>query len=136
MDMHHSQEAHAEIREEVRKLCARFPGEYWRAKDKNSDYPIEFVEALTREGWLSALIPEEFGGSGLPLSAACAILASTSWAARVSRPGSNPPTSTRASSGRTGSTSTPRSRRALAPLKAGDLIAFRSAGAYGAVMAS
>lgn len=63
-----------DIRAAVAKLCTVFPGEYWRAKDKNSDYPIEFVEALTREGWLSALIPEEFGGSGLPLSAACAIL--------------------------------------------------------------
>jgi acyl-CoA dehydrogenase len=63
-----------DIRAAVAKLCTGFPGEYWRAKDKTSDYPIEFVEALTREGWLSALIPEEFGGSGLPLSAACAIL--------------------------------------------------------------
>lgn len=63
-----------DIRAAVAKLCTGFPGEYWRAKDKNSDYPIEFVEAMTREGWLSALIPEEFGGSGLPLSAACAIL--------------------------------------------------------------
>jgi alkylation response protein AidB-like acyl-CoA dehydrogenase len=63
-----------DIRAAVGKLCTGFPGEYWRAKDKDSAYPIEFVEALTREGWLSALIPEEFGGSGLPLSAACAIL--------------------------------------------------------------
>ena len=63
-----------DIRAAVAKLCTGFPGEYWRAKDKNSDYPIEFVEALTREGWLSALIPEEFGGSSLPQSAACAIL--------------------------------------------------------------
>ncbi|OYW15635.1 MAG: acyl-CoA dehydrogenase [Sphingomonadales bacterium 32-65-25] len=63
-----------DIRAAVAKLCTGFPGEYWRAKDKNSNYPIEFVEALTREGWLSALIPEEFGGSGLPLSAARAIL--------------------------------------------------------------
>ncbi|WP_310476047.1 acyl-CoA dehydrogenase family protein [Sandarakinorhabdus sp.] len=63
-----------DIRAAVAKLCTGFPGEYWRAKDKDSAYPIEFVDALTREGWLSALIPEEFGGSGLPLSAACAIL--------------------------------------------------------------
>ena len=63
-----------DIRAAVAKLCGDFPGDYWRAKDKGSQYPIEFVEALTREGWLSALIPEEFGGSGLPLSAACAIL--------------------------------------------------------------
>jgi len=65
---------HAEIRREVGKLCARFPGEYWRKLDAERGYPTEFVEALTREGWLSALIPEEFGGSGLPLSAAAAIL--------------------------------------------------------------
>ena len=47
MDMHHSQEAHAEIREEVRKLCARFPGEYWRELDTRRGYPTEFVKALT-----------------------------------------------------------------------------------------
>ena len=74
MDMHHSQEAHAEIREEVRKLCARFPGEYWRELDTRRGYPSEFVKALTDAGWLAALIPEEYGGSGLPLSAAAAIL--------------------------------------------------------------
>ncbi|PZW38925.1 acyl-CoA dehydrogenase/hypothetical protein [Humitalea rosea] len=65
---------HAEIRREVGKLCARFPGEYWRKLDAERGYPTEFVNALTREGWLGALIPEEFGGSGLPLSAAAAIL--------------------------------------------------------------
>lgn len=64
----------ADIRAAVAKLCGDFPGDYWRAKDKDSAYPVEFVEALTREGWLAALIPESFGGSGLPLSAACAIL--------------------------------------------------------------
>ncbi len=64
----------ADIRAAVAKLCGDFPGDYWRAKDKDSAYPIEFVEALTREGWLAALIPEGYGGSGLPLSAACAIL--------------------------------------------------------------
>ncbi len=67
-------DAHAEIRQEVRKLCARFPGEYWRELDARRGYPTEFVKALTEAGWLSALIPEEFGGSGLPLSAAAAIL--------------------------------------------------------------
>jgi alkylation response protein AidB-like acyl-CoA dehydrogenase len=74
MDMHHSQEAHAEIREEVRKLCARFPGEYWRELDTRRGYPTEFVKALTDAGWLAALIPEEFGGAGLQLSGAAAIL--------------------------------------------------------------
>jgi acyl-CoA dehydrogenase len=65
---------HAEIREEVAKLCARFPGEYWRRVDRDRAYPSEFVQALTEGGWLGALIPEEFGGAGLPLSAAAAIL--------------------------------------------------------------
>ncbi|WP_043337686.1 acyl-CoA dehydrogenase family protein [Belnapia moabensis] len=65
---------HAEIREEVAKLCARFPGEYWRQVDRDRAYPTEFVKALTEAGYLGALIPEEFGGAGLPLSAAAAIL--------------------------------------------------------------
>lgn len=67
-------ETFPEIREEIRKLCSDFPGEYWRRLDRESAYPAEFVEALTRAGYLAALIPEEFGGSGLPLSAAAAIL--------------------------------------------------------------
>jgi acyl-CoA dehydrogenase len=65
---------HAEIREEVAKLCARFPGEYWRKLDWDRAYPTEFVQALTEAGYLGALIPEEYGGAGLPLSAAAAIL--------------------------------------------------------------
>src|ERR687886_916530 len=65
---------HAEIREEVGKLCARFPGEYWRRVDRERAYPTEFVQALTEAGSLGALIPEEYGGAGLPLSAAGAIL--------------------------------------------------------------
>jgi len=67
-------EADAEIRAEVRKLCARFPGPYWRELDLRRGYPTEFVTALTEAGFLGALIPEEFGGAGLPLSAAAAIL--------------------------------------------------------------
>jgi hypothetical protein len=74
MDMQTPTDTHAEIREEVRKLCARFPGEYWRELDQRRGYPTEFVTALTEAGWLAALIPEEYGGSGLPLSAAAAIL--------------------------------------------------------------
>jgi len=65
---------YADIRAEVAKLCAGFPGEYWRAKDKARAYPTEFVAALGEAGYLAALIPEEFGGAGLPLSAAAAIL--------------------------------------------------------------
>ncbi|NGM19217.1 acyl-CoA/acyl-ACP dehydrogenase [Roseomonas stagni] len=75
MDMHHAAtDPHAEIREEVRKLCARFPGEYWRELDARRGYPTEFVTALTESGYLAALIPEEYGGAGLKLSGAAAIL--------------------------------------------------------------
>ncbi len=63
-----------EIREAVRALCREFPGEYWRRLDAARTYPTEFVEALTRSGFLAALIPEQYGGSGLGLSAAVAIL--------------------------------------------------------------
>ncbi len=63
-----------EIREAVRRLCAEFPGAYWRDLDARREYPTAFVEALTTAGYLSVLIPEEFGGSGLGLSAAAAIL--------------------------------------------------------------
>lgn len=62
------------IREEVAKLCQQFPGEYWRTKDKDRAYPTEFVQALGDAGYLAALIPEEFGGAGLTLSGAAAIL--------------------------------------------------------------
>ena len=64
----------ADIRASVRVLCAKFPGEYWRALDRERTYPTELVGALTEAGYLAALIPEEFGGSGLPIGAACAIL--------------------------------------------------------------
>ncbi len=67
-------EDHAEIREAVHRLCSDFPGDYWRALDRDMTYPSKFVNALTESGFLSALIPTEFGGSGLGLSAAAAIL--------------------------------------------------------------
>jgi hypothetical protein len=67
-------EDHLEIRDAVRKLCADFPGEYWRRLDREDRYPAEFVDALTKAGYLAALIPESYGGSGLALSAAAAIL--------------------------------------------------------------
>ena len=63
----------AEIRAAVRALCGDFPGEYWRALEPDR-YPTEFVAALTEHGWLAALIPEEYGGSGLGIGAASAIL--------------------------------------------------------------
>src|SRR6476469_348677 len=64
----------ADIRSSVRALCAKFPGEYWRGLDRERAYPTEFVAALTEAGYLAALIPEEYGGSGLNLGAAAAIL--------------------------------------------------------------
>jgi acyl-CoA dehydrogenase len=67
-------ERHLEIRDSVRAICARFPGSYWRELDRERRYPAAFVEALTTSGMLAALIPEEYGGSGLKLSAAAAIL--------------------------------------------------------------
>jgi acyl-CoA dehydrogenase len=65
---------HPEIREAVARLCEDFPGEYWRALDREGRYPDEFVRALTENGYLGVLIPEEYDGAGLPLSAAAAIL--------------------------------------------------------------
>src|SRR3984957_12216246 len=64
----------APIREAGRALCAGFPGEYWRRLDRERAYPEEFVAALTNAGFLAALIPEEYGGSGLTMSAAIAIM--------------------------------------------------------------
>jgi acyl-CoA dehydrogenase len=68
------EEPHESIRDEVGKLCARFPASYWRKLDETRTYPTEFVRALTEAGYLSTLIPEEFGGAGLGLSAAVTIL--------------------------------------------------------------
>jgi acyl-CoA dehydrogenase len=62
------------IRDSVRALCEQFPGPYWREMDEKRKYPLAFVKALTEAGFLGALIPEEYGGSGLGLKAACAIL--------------------------------------------------------------
>src|SRR6476620_1790560 len=70
----HNHDDHADIREGVRALCAKFPGEYWRTLDRDRAYPTAFVSALTEGGYLAALIPEEYGGSGLTISAAAAIL--------------------------------------------------------------
>ncbi len=63
-----------EIREQIQKLCAQYPGEYWRELDTKREYPTAFVKALTEAGYLSVLIPEEFGGSGLGISAAAVIM--------------------------------------------------------------
>ncbi|MFK8019951.1 MAG: acyl-CoA dehydrogenase family protein [Pseudomonadales bacterium] len=63
-----------DIRDAVAKLCALYPGEYWQSLDADHAYPTDFVNALTESGYLSILIPEQYGGAGLPLSAACAVL--------------------------------------------------------------
>ncbi|MEE8280353.1 MAG: acyl-CoA dehydrogenase family protein, partial [Alphaproteobacteria bacterium] len=63
-----------DIRQGVRGLCAGFPGEYWRAHDRNRSYPKEFVQALTKAGYLAALIPQAYGGSGLGIAAGAAIM--------------------------------------------------------------
>ncbi|WP_374332044.1 acyl-CoA dehydrogenase family protein [Aestuariivirga sp.] len=65
---------HEDIRAAVAKLCEGYPGSYWRALDRERAYPTDFVAELTRSGFLAALIPQAYGGSGLPLSAAAAIL--------------------------------------------------------------
>jgi acyl-CoA dehydrogenase len=70
----HEPDEIAAIREAVRALCEKFPDEYWRALDRERGYPTEFVEALTNAGFLAALIPEEYGGSGLKMNAAIAIM--------------------------------------------------------------
>jgi len=67
-------ENYNDIRDAVARLCEQFPREYWRGVDREMAYPVEFVTALTKAGWLAALIPEQYGGAGLPLSAGAAIL--------------------------------------------------------------
>jgi acyl-CoA dehydrogenase len=62
-----------DIREAVAALCSKFPGEYWRGLEPDT-YPTEFVEALTEGGWLAALVPERYGGSGLGIAAAAVIM--------------------------------------------------------------
>jgi len=71
---HSGQESYAEIREAVRALCAQFPDEYFRKVDAVRGYPVEFVDALTAAGWLAALIPQQYGGSGLSLAEASVIM--------------------------------------------------------------
>ncbi len=69
-----SERSHPEIREAVQALCKDFPGEYWRGLDRERAYPQDFVKALTDAGYLAVLIPEDYGGSGLGISEAAAIL--------------------------------------------------------------
>jgi len=76
-------ESHEDLRRGVREVCSRFPNEYWRDLDAGRRYPEEFVQAMTEAGYLGALIPEEYDGMGLDLSAGCAILG------EVNRSGAN-----------------------------------------------
>jgi acyl-CoA dehydrogenase len=69
-----AQESHPEIRESIRALCREFPGTYWQRLDAEQRYPEEFVATLTSEGWMAALIPQEYGGAGLGLAEASVIL--------------------------------------------------------------
>ncbi|MGI8538486.1 MAG: acyl-CoA dehydrogenase family protein [Rubrobacteraceae bacterium] len=69
-----ARQSHEKLREEVRKVCQKFPNEYWRDLDEKREYPEEWVRAMTESKHLAALIPEEYGGLGLDLSAACVIL--------------------------------------------------------------
>ena len=74
-------EDHADIRASVRAICEGFPASYWRELEDREAYPEAFVKALTDAGYLAALIPEEYGGSGLPLRAAPTALAQYAMAA-------------------------------------------------------
>jgi len=73
-EAHIEHDDHRDIRQAVAKLCEQYPGEYWRKLDREMAYPTEFVSALTHSGYLAVLIPEEYGGAGLTLSAGAAIL--------------------------------------------------------------
>jgi alkylation response protein AidB-like acyl-CoA dehydrogenase len=72
--MHKHNDPYQDIRDAVRALCAEFPADYFRKIDEQRGYPEEFVNALTRAGWLAALIPQEYGGSGLGLTEASVIM--------------------------------------------------------------
>ncbi|ADU35625.1 acyl-CoA dehydrogenase family protein [Variovorax paradoxus] len=74
MNNHHSELRFPDIRDAVRDLCAEFPNEYFRKIDEARGYPAEFVDALTKAGWMAALIPQEYGGSGLGLTEASVIM--------------------------------------------------------------
>ena len=69
-----TRDTYEDIRNGVRALCADFQGEYWRELDRERAYPTEFVDTMTRNGYLAVLIPEQYGGSGLGIKAAMAIL--------------------------------------------------------------
>jgi len=74
MRIDYQDDPHTELREAIRALCHDFPDEYFRKIDEERGYPVEFVDALVRDGWLAAMIPEEFGGAGLGLTEASVIM--------------------------------------------------------------
>jgi acyl-CoA dehydrogenase len=74
MNQSGGEESYAELREGVRALCRQFDSAYWQKVDESRGYPDDFVKALTQAGWLGALIPEEYGGSGLSVTEASIIL--------------------------------------------------------------
>src|SRR3546814_7543626 len=76
----------AAIRRAVRTLCADFPGEYWRDLDRKAEYPTAFVKSLTEAGFLAALDPEAYGGSGLNLAAAAVIMEAIQASGRTEEP--------------------------------------------------
>ena len=85
-------ERYADIREGVRALCAQFPAAYFREVDAHRTYPEAFVTALTRAGWLAALIPQEYGGSGLGVCEASVIMLLASRRPRIRGRGGDPRT--------------------------------------------
>ncbi len=105
-------EEYEPIRSEVRRLCDKFGNAYWRGLEPDR-YPAEFVDELTRQGWLGALIPEEYGGGALPLAGACVIVE------EIAASGGNP-SACHAQMYVMGTLSAPRHRRAEAALPAGD----------------
>ncbi|MEG1767528.1 MAG: acyl-CoA dehydrogenase family protein, partial [Comamonas sp.] len=72
--MFHETDEYQEIRDAVRALCQQYPDEYFRKIDEQRAYPEEFVQALTQAGWMAALIPQEYGGSGLSMAEASVIM--------------------------------------------------------------
>jgi acyl-CoA dehydrogenase len=72
--MHHTPDPYQDIRDAVRALCAQFPAEYHRKVDEQRAYPEAFVNALTQAGWMAALIPQAYGGSGLSMAEASVIM--------------------------------------------------------------
>jgi acyl-CoA dehydrogenase len=76
-----------ELRDAVQRICSQFPGSYWRGLEKDASYPTEFIQALTQAGFLASLIPEAYGGSGLPIRAAAVILEEINASGCVASPG-------------------------------------------------